>query len=167
MTNKTYYLDEKLLASNGTRFINYILDAIFYVIIIFCISFVVAMFAALLGLSDLLFWLQNISDLQSNLIAGFIMFIYYSLTEGIFGRSFAKFITGTVVVDEYGEKPTFNDIFKRTLCRLIPFEPFSFLGSSGRGWHDSISDTYVVNKKELEESLKMFHELERIGEVSE
>jgi len=167
MTNKTYYLDEKLLASNGTRFLNYILDVIFYVIIIFCISFVVAMIAAILGLSELLFWMQNISDLQSNLIAIVIMFIYYTLTEGIFGRSFAKFITGTVVVDEYGEKPTFSDIFKRTLCRLIPFEAFSFLGSSGRGWHDSISDTYVVNKKELEQSLKMFNELELIGEISE
>lgn len=60
-----------------------------------------------------------------------------------------------------GEKPSFSVIFKRTLCRLIPFDGFSFLGS--RGWHDSISDTYVVEKKSLEESVKMFHDLKLIG----
>jgi uncharacterized RDD family membrane protein YckC len=167
MKNTTYYLDEDLIVSSGTRFLNHILDIIFYVIIIFAVAFITSIIAALLGLQELLFWLQNISDGQANLIAIVIMLIYYTLTEGIFGRSIAKFITGTVVVDQYGEKPSFGDIFKRTLCRLIPFDALSFLGNSGRGWHDSISDTYVVKKKELEDSLRMFNELEQIGEVSE
>jgi uncharacterized RDD family membrane protein YckC len=167
MKNTTYYLDEKLLAANGKRFLNYILDLVFYVIFIVFMAFIVAIVAALLGLSNLLLWMQNISDLQSNLIAIIAMIIYYTLTEGIFGRSLAKFITGTIVVDEYGEKPSFSDIFKRTLCRLIPFDAFSYLGNSGRGWHDSISDTYVVDKKELEDSLRMFRDLDRIGKQSE
>ncbi|WP_281238728.1 RDD family protein [Flavobacterium praedii] len=167
MHNNTYYLDDKLIVSSGKRFLNYIIDIIFYVIIIFLISFVVAIIAALLGLTDLLYWMENMSDMQSNLIAIVVMFTYYIITEGIFGRSLAKFITGTIVVDEYGEKPSFSDILKRTFCRLIPFDAFSYLGNSGRGWHDSISDTYVVDKKELENSLKMFYELDQIGEQSE
>ncbi|WP_264566521.1 RDD family protein [Flavobacterium sp. N3904] len=166
MKNTTYYLDEKLLASSGTRFMNYILDLVFYIIVIVFIAFIGAIVAALLGLSNLLLWMQNISDLQSNLIAIVVMIIYYTLTEGFLGRSFAKFITGTIVVDENGEKPSFGILFQRTLCRLIPFEAFSFLGSSGRGWHDSISDTYVVDKKGLEESLRLFHEVDQIGELS-
>jgi len=32
----------------------------------------------------------------------------------------------------------------RTLCRYIPFEPFSFLGNKPIGWHDSLSKTLVV-----------------------
>jgi hypothetical protein len=38
-------------------------------------------------------------------------------------------------------------IFLRTLCRFIPFEPISFLGGAG-GWHDRFSSTFVV--KELD-----------------
>ncbi|WP_281637163.1 RDD family protein [Flavobacterium marginilacus] len=166
MKNTTYILDEKLLVSGGKRFLNYILDLSFYVIFIVFLAFITAVIATLLGLTNVLLWMQNISDLQSNIIAVIVMIIYYVLTEGILGRSLAKFITGTIVVDENGEKPSFGIFFQRTLCRLIPFEAFSFLGNSGRGWHDSISDTYVVDKKELEKSLRIFNEMDQIGEVS-
>jgi uncharacterized RDD family membrane protein YckC len=166
MKNTTYYLDEKLLATSGARFLNYIIDVIFYVLIMFLFGFIFTVIMSLLGFTDIVFWMQNISDLQSNLIAILILIIYYTISEGLLGRSFAKFITGTIVVDENGEKPSFGILFQRTLCRLIPFDAFSFLGSSARGWHDSISDTYVVDKKGLEESLRLFHEVEQIGELS-
>ena len=29
-------------------------------------------------------------------------------------------------------------------ARFIPFEPFSFLGGGGNGWHDSLSGRRVV-----------------------
>lgn len=92
-----------------------------------------------------MYWLGNMSDFEGQILFVAICIFYYSFSEGIFGRSLGKFITGTIVVDENGQKPSFGTIFKRTLCRLIPFDALSFLGS--RGWHDSISDTYVVNKK--------------------
>jgi hypothetical protein len=44
-------------------------------------------------------------------------------------------------------RPPFGTMVLRSLCRLIPFEPFSFLGSDARGWHDSITKTRVVRKK--------------------
>jgi uncharacterized RDD family membrane protein YckC len=73
--------------------------------------------------------------------------IYYILMEGIFGRTLGKLITGTVVVDGFGNKPSFGKIIGRSFARLIPFEAFSFLGSTGRGWHDSLTDTYVVKSR--------------------
>jgi hypothetical protein len=39
-----------------------------------------------------------------------------------------------------------SEIFIRTLSRFIIFEGLSYLGSVSRGWHDSLSGTYVVKK---------------------
>ncbi len=70
---------------------------------------------------------------------------YYLLFEGLWGRTPGKFIMGTLVVTATGLRPRFMQVFKRTLCRFIPFEPLSFFGQ--RGWHDSISDTRVVRMR--------------------
>ncbi|GGE98996.1 RDD family protein [Flavobacterium limi] len=161
MSNSTYILDDKLLASTGSRFLNYILDIVAIIALIFALSFVTAVVASFLDFNELLYWMGNLSDWEGQLIFGVTSIFYYSFTESIFGRSLGKLITGTIVVDENGEKPSFGVILKRTLCRLIPFDGFSFLGS--RGWHDSISHTYVVNKKDLENEVKLFHEFNLIG----
>lgn len=115
-----------------------------------------------LGFTEIGVWMDDLGELGWNLIGVVISLIYYLVLEGLFARSIAKFITGTVVVDENGEKPDFATVFKRSLCRFIPFDAFTFLGGS-RGWHDSISNTYVVNKKALEEEMRMFHEFNLIG----
>ncbi|KAF2507916.1 RDD family protein [Flavobacterium zhairuonense] len=161
MSNSTYVLDDKLLASTGQRFLNYILDTAVVFVLVFCLGIFLALLATLLGLPGLLSWLENISTLEDRLLFILINIIYYVFTEGLFGRSVGKLITGTVVVDENGLKPAFDVILKRSLCRIIPFDGLSFFGS--RGWHDSISDTYVVNKKDLEEELKSFYEFNLIG----
>ncbi|MDX6190801.1 RDD family protein [Flavobacterium sp. Fl-318] len=161
MSNTTYILDDNLIASNGSRFLNYILDIIFIMLSAFILTFIFAILSNLLEWDGLNEWLINMSDLESQLVFVIISILYYVFTEGLFGRSIGKFITGTVVVDENGEKPGFGAIFKRSLSRLIPFDAFSFLGS--RGWHDSFSDTYVVGNKALKESIKTFKEFELIG----
>ncbi len=74
---------------------------------------------------------------------------YYLLLEGMFNTTIGKIITGTTIVDSEGKRPGFGRIIGRTLCRFIPFEALSFLGSSGRGWHDSISETYVVRAENI------------------
>jgi uncharacterized RDD family membrane protein YckC len=161
MSNSIYILDEKLLASGGTRFLNYILDVVFILILIFASAFVLAILSNLLGWTGLLMWMSSMSDLDGQLLFfGFFIF-YYVFFEGLFGRSIGKFITGTIVVDENGEKPGFATILGRTLCRIIPFDALSFLGS--RGWHDSLSNTYVAHKKELAKDLKTFNEFSLIG----
>lgn len=75
----------------------------------------------------------------------FMMYIgYFILCEGLTGRTLGKLITGTKVVDGFGQKPSWGKVIGRSFARLIPFEPFSFLGSQTRGWHDSMTGTYVV-----------------------
>lgn len=75
-----------------------------------------------------------------------ITFIYYIVSESIWSKSPAKFITKTKVVNNRNKKPSFGQIIGRTAARFIPFEAFSFLSSKHpRGWHDKISGTKVVD----------------------
>lgn len=59
-------------------------------------------------------------------------------------------MTRTIVVDEYGQRPSFDKIILRTLIRFVPFEPFSHFGDKG-GWHDRWTNTFVIRESELEE----------------
>lgn len=160
MRNSTYILDEAILVSAGKRILNYIIDIIFVFIGLFLFGFMVGILISL-GVESVGTWVGGLGDLGWNLIGIIILIIYYTLTEGFFSRSIGKLITGTIVVNENGEKITFGLAFKRSLCRLIPFDALSFLGT--RGWHDSITNTYIVEKKALDESLKMFYDLQLIG----
>lgn len=85
------------------------------------------------------------NKLAEYIMGFFICMFYYSILEASTGRSIAKYITKTKVVNYKGETPDFGTILLRTLCRFIPFEPFSFLGSDASGWHDTLSKTKVIN----------------------
>ena len=123
-------------AGKGVRFLNLILDYVAF----FAFSLGVGFAIGLSGSRSLLDLLQEYSTL-----GGIILLLgYYVITEGIFARSVGKLITGCKVVNEKGDRPSFLQVLGRTFGRLIPFEAFSFLGESGRGWHDSLSNTYVV-----------------------
>jgi len=166
MSESTYIVEEGLLASNGQRFLNYIVDYAFTYTFSYVFGLLLPLFINALdsiGLTGFGFWVYNAGNITWFFVGIAMTMIYYILMEGFFGRSLGKLMTGTIVVNENGLKPGFGTIFKRTLCRSIPFDAFSFLGSSGIGWHDSISDTYVVNKQGLEEDIKMFHEFNLIG----
>jgi uncharacterized RDD family membrane protein YckC len=71
--------------------------------------------------------------------------LYYIICESVLGSSPAKFLTQTRVIDYEGNKPSVKKVIIRTLCRLIPFEGFSFFANDG--WHDKISETTVVKEK--------------------
>lgn len=72
---------------------------------------------------------------------------YYIIFEGSSQASLAKMILGRVVVNEYGEKPSWGQIIGRSYGRIVPFEAFSCLGTLG--WHDTWSNTFVLRKKDL------------------
>ncbi|PKP21752.1 MAG: RDD family protein [Bacteroidetes bacterium HGW-Bacteroidetes-21] len=132
------------MASQGKRFANYILDFIF--LLAFSFIFGIILGVILLNISPSS--LQSIDEdnkllnYSLNILAGII---YYSTLEVLTGRTIAKYITGTKVVTLTGEKPDYRTILIRTICRYIPFNAFSFLGSDGSGWHDKISKTRVIN----------------------
>jgi len=131
-------------ASQGKRFLNYLLDMIFIIVFVIIFSFILGIILAIVDPSI-------VSDFgESNVIfeylVGFVMImIYYTSFEAMTGRSIAKYITKTKVVTEIGEKPNFKMIVIRSLCRFIPLEAFSFLFNDGSGWHDTISSTKVIN----------------------
>lgn len=77
--------------------------------------------------------------------------VFYFVTEHYWQRTPAKWLTKTVVIDEYGNRPDMRSLLLRSLVRIVPFESFSFLGNDSRGWHDRWSDTWVVKETELAE----------------
>jgi uncharacterized RDD family membrane protein YckC len=167
MSNPTYILDNKLLASNGSRFANNLVDSSFTYIFSLVLEYY--LFPFLIGFLDSFDltgfgnWYYNLTEWYWVGISWGLTLVYYALFEGLFGRSLGKLITGTVVIDKSGNTPGFRAILIRTLIRFIPIDAFSFLGNSGRGWHDSFSNTYVVNKKALDESIKLYYEFDLIG----
>ena len=132
------------MASQGKRFLNYLLDLVFIVIFILVFYFILGIILALVAPSTL----SNMEEgnkLLQYLVSFIVSMIYYTSFETVTGKSIAKYITKTKVVTEIGEKPNFKIIVIRSLCRFIPLEAFSFLFNDGSGWHDTISSTKVIN----------------------
>lgn len=88
--------------------------------------------------------------------------LYFPLTEGLWGRSLGKLISGTIVVDRMGKTPGIGRAAVRTVARLFEVNPF-LLGGLPAGIvtahtraHQRIGDllagTYVVPLKELRQA---------------
>lgn len=167
MSNRQYTIPDEIIASNGKRFANVVIDYVARLGLTFVIGMIAAMIGVLTGNEEILIFFQNITRIQELTIGLVVLLIYYNVFEIFFGTTIGKLFTKTVVVDIYGEKPNANAILIRSLCRLIPFEVFSFFGTPCVGWHDSLSKTYVVNKEELRISKELFHSFEEIGENQE
>lgn len=163
MSQQQFYVTDDLLASKGQRFLNYIIDVIIVYAIIFGLSFGTAIIAVAVGATGLLDKLKNLNGIEEYLVYFLIMIPYFVILESFFSKSIGKFVTKTIVVLEDGSKPESGIILKRTLCRIIPFDGLSFLGSGSRGWHDSISDTYVVKKDIFEREKELFYAFDEIG----
>ncbi len=164
MANCKYVLEKKLLTSDRDRFFNAVIDFVFISVFIFVFSLFVVIIGNIFQWDIYNAWVEILISLGAvGTYLSFAMIYYFSL-ESLFGRTIGKVVTGSIVVDENGIKPGFKIICIRTLCRLIPFEAFSFLSKSARFWHDSFSKTYVVEKKDLEIDMEIFYSLDLIGQ---
>lgn len=124
-------------AAKGRRFANMLLDTIFFYVCAILLGVVLAV----LGMGESLAQMNQLEEL----LFGWSLFtVYYLAQEGLWGVTLGKLITGTRVIGEDGAAPRFRQILGRTLARLVPFEPFSFLGGLPTGWHDRWSATKVV-----------------------
>lgn len=130
---KTSYLAQKKL-----RLANFVFDWFFALIF----TFLAAVFLSFIGFGA---WLDNIGKFEERLVGIALYVLYYLTFEAAFGWTFAKLITKTRVVDASGAKPKFIKVLGRSLARIVPFEPFSFLGENPVGWHDKWSGTRVVS----------------------
>jgi len=163
---KDFRVTDEMLASKSKRFTNYIIDTILFYVLFFLLGGLLGIIAYVIGIEGLVEFLdklENINSLLDRLITSVIFMFFYFILESISQRTVGKLITQTKVVLEDGTKPTPETIIIRSLCRIIPFEPLSFLGSTARGWHDSISKTYVVDTKIFEEQKKAYKDYYLIG----
>lgn len=155
-SSKPFKVSSDIFASLSQRFLNLIIDTVMQLLLFFVV--LVFMVANAQDSGDEAF----IANFEKNTILQYtittiISLLYYNFFEIVTARTIGKYVTQTIVVDENGEKPNHETILIRSLCRLIPFNALSFLGISGRGWHDTISKTFVVNKNQLEEKKRLFY----------
>jgi uncharacterized RDD family membrane protein YckC len=155
MEHKKFAVTDDLLASRGQRLSNFILDLAIEYVIWISVGATIAIFADVANSAFLKTWISSMGVLDKGLSFAVIAGFYYYLTELYFSRSLAKFLTQTYVIMKDGSKPKYKCILKRTLCRFIPFEAFSFLSGEAGGWHDSMSETYVVKKHEFEKQKRI------------
>ena len=151
-------------ATRGIRFVNYIIDSIIFHVLILFLGFFLGMLYSI-GIEAPL---RLISYLEVNyaskyLFISVLYFIYiFSIEYLTKGRSIGKFITKTRVVSIDGTVPTQKDFLIRSLSRLVPFEAVSFLIGND-GWHDSWSDTRVVNWEKYKADSILKQELDELG----
>ena len=127
------------LASRGQRFLNMVIDFVFFIVF----AFIVGVVMAFTGTGYLL------DEMNETVFGIILMSAYYFPQEAIWGRTLAKLITKTKVVDLKGEKAGVGKVLGRTLCRFIPFEALTFLFGNGRphGIHDKLPNTKVITLK--------------------
>ena len=163
MHTSTYRVTQDIFASSGQRVSNYLIDLVIQYILLFAIAFVAVILGNIFEVYAIGDYFASMDRIDEYLWGVLMIIVYYGIVESLLGRSLAKYITKTVVVLEDGSKPDAGTIMKRTFSRLIPFDAFSFLGEKTRGWHDTISDTYVVRKEMLDERMQLHYSFEEIG----
>lgn len=134
------------LASRTRRLCNFLIDLVAQAMLLAVILVVLAIKTPDLARS-LFPALQGI--LQYPIAVG-IHVLYYLPSEALFGLTMGKLVTGTRTVAASGAAATFLQILGRTLIRLIPLEPLTFLlGPLPVGLHDVWSGTCVVRRSSM------------------
>jgi uncharacterized RDD family membrane protein YckC len=131
-------------AGTGKRFANYIIDVIVFYIVVFLLAIAVAIIDP-----ELLSWMEG-TDAGTNLLNSLVSLLLYGTIMGTTealtrGRSLGKLITGTRAVNADGSPISIQTAFQRGLCRAVPLEAFSALGSPSYPWHDKWTNTCVID----------------------
>ena len=133
--------------STGKRFANYIIDLIVFMVLTFVFGMASAI-VVLIIYPEAADTIEADFEKYNLLFSLAIHLSYYTILESSSGRTVGKLITGTRVVDKNGKTPAFKTVFLRSLSRIVPFNAFSFLGTEPRGWHDSWTETWVIDSNE-------------------
>jgi len=131
-------------AAKGTRLANLVLDVIGFYALMFVVGIGLAAYGLVTDVDSFNESYRS-SILAEYALSYFVYVLYFTLAEGLTkGRSLGKLITGTVAIKEDGSAFTWKDALMRSLCRIVPFEPFSAFGYAP--WHDKWTQTTVVKK---------------------
>lgn len=137
----------------GPRFGHFLVDMLLFQILMYLVDF---LFDLLSNLTNFSVGMNLTIDLLVSIISLLLFPAYYAFFEYNWQKSPGKFLTKSVVIDEYGNKPELKAIILRSVIRLVPFEPFSCYDSSySYGWHDKWSKTWVVSEEELKTLKKL------------
>jgi uncharacterized RDD family membrane protein YckC len=129
-------------ATGGQRFLNYIIDIIFFYIVVIAFTTI-----AMLIIGD-----EVLNENSTGIPALLEYLISYTIYVGLYtffetttkGRTIGKMVTKTRAVRLDGSILTFYDALKRSLVRIIPIDAFSAL--AGSPWHDRWTDTKVIKE---------------------
>lgn len=134
-------------ASHGKRLLNAFIDIIGYYLLLLFITIPISLFSTSLFEPDE-YGNTPIDGIGWNIAVYVLYLVYYILFEGITGgRTLGKLITGTKAIREDGSNMGWGTVIKRNLIRFVPFEIFSYFGTPCQPWHDSWSDTMVIDVK--------------------
>ncbi len=133
--------------AQGPRFGHFIVDSIAFQLAIYLVSYLVDI---LLASTKFSVPLNLTVDLFGSVVLLLLYPGLYAASEYLWQKTPGKFLTRTVVIDEYGNRPALRAIIFRSLLRLVPFEAFSCLNDHySHGWHDRWATTWVVPEAEL------------------
>ncbi len=136
--------------SKEVRFANYLIDGILVSLLDKGIKLVLGLeMPEMASLADVSLLLNYM------LLSLFITFCYYLILETTSSATVGKLLTNTRVIQTNGEPLSAFTAFKRSLCRLIPFNALSFLFYQNTGWHDTISNTMVITKTDFEKHFNL------------
>ncbi|MEO7977831.1 RDD family protein [Flavobacterium sp.] len=130
--------------NNWQRLFHFIFDTVIFGIIAFQFLYIlirVELFNVFFGAIERQF---NPQIILMIIVVVFRTLFYFTF-ENLFQATPAKFLTESRVVDDEAGRASSSAIFKRTLCRSIPFNSISFLLKAD--WHDSFSSTEVCKEK--------------------
>jgi uncharacterized RDD family membrane protein YckC len=130
------------VVSGGKRFAHFFIDLLIYYLIYHLILQLLSLFVV----EDKPSIKILIIGVYFSIFLMFLFPLYYIVFEFLLQRTPGKFLTKTIVIDIYGNKPELGNNVLRNILRMVPFEIFSCLND--RGWHDRWSDTYVVSMEE-------------------
>ncbi|MVM37867.1 RDD family protein [Spirosoma sp. HMF3257] len=126
------------------RLANFLLDLVFFYIIVFTIGLIVMLIYPEIGYS-----FEPINPLVDRLIGTLFYSTYYVIFKTWLGKTLGKIITKTKVVNKQGQKPDFSTVLVRNLVRAIPLDAFTFLRENPIGMHDRMSNTMVIDDRPL------------------
>ncbi|WP_207511126.1 RDD family protein [Longitalea luteola] len=140
--NEVNYVDP---VSPGIRFVNYLIDQIAIGVIFNGLDYVLGL-TGNGNYSDDALAQGNLSIVWTRLLSSLLVTLaYYTIFEAATnGRTLGKILTNTTAITQDGTPFTFKHALMRSLCRFVPFEPFSAFGYMP--WHDRWTNTVVVKK---------------------
>ena len=159
---KKFKVTADLHASHGQRLANLFIDTIVFYLLIFVVTMLLFLLISMFGGQESVLNLTN-SDLFIYSVTYLTILLYFIVFEFFLQKTVGKYLSKTIVVNEFGEKPTLSQIIGRTFARLIPFDAFSYLGATARGWHDTLPNLYVVDEKLFKQKKANFYDFEELG----